>query len=1743
LDADGRTLTLRDVQQNHVVRVHNLPAPRIDASITSLPSGRVLIWGGADARGELQRDGFWFDPDLQTLKPAEGLSLSARSAHTATVLTDGRVLFVGGRSNGKSAELWDERSDRIVEVQGGRLSHRVGHQARLLSDGRVRLFGGKEVSRVFQADEWFDPVASQFTTGQLKAEPTPTLGLAGSLPAQGTQNVLPNARLSVRFTQPVRMTELNTASVTLLGPGGAAALKVVPAEDGRLVFATPSQDLFPDSKYTLLIDGVHAAEGKPLPLIAIDFKTIALSARDDAAGTGQQDADRDPAPAVGTQITTGAETSDTPHCSPVRGRKLPCRPNSQLREGAWTPGRDNTDSRWRLQGHQPELMRSTIMARITEAVGFTTVIGRILRVDGVPVANVDVSVGNQAARTDAAGHFTLYNAPSGRQELYVDGTTANSPGAEYGQFVVGVDIEAGKLTQLPYTMYLPRITSRDKVKIASPLAHDVVLTHPDMPGLQVQVPAGTVIRDRKGRLVRELAIVPTPVNRAPFPVADNYPMYFTLEPGGALIQGLKPEAAQGVRVFYPNYDGHPKGTQANFWIYDPAEGWRVYGKGRVTSDGTRFAPEAGVALHQTMGGSYSVSTDDPPTEPDKPPCNEACGSAQSGGGASAGDPIDLKTGEFFYSETDIAIKDIVPLTLSRSYRPHDLKKREFGFGTAANFNYKLYAPSSGTYDTMELVLPSGVPIPFQRISGTGLSGEWRQAGSTTTYNGALLEFVYDGFGHGYRLTFRDGSRMQFGNYAPNPLQWMEDRFGNRTEFAYDAGFVSDIVSPSGRSLSIEYDSNNRIESVTDHTGRAWGYSYNSFGLLDNVTFPDQTYRHYEYKIQSDGISLIQHRVEAVFDQRGHRVLLNEFEPVGLGWSGRVVKQTQADGGVYNIQYDHVDGATTGVLVTQPDGSKRRIVFDASSPYPKTDTVGYGTPLAQTVEFERNVYGQITARTDPLGRRTEYQYNSQGRISHIVYLAGNALVKSIDLAYTAEGDLASITDQLDRMISLTYTNGCATSITNALEKTITLTCNAAGRQTSVTDSLNNTTILHYQDYEMVGITDPAGRSVSFRYDALGRLVATQDMEGNVSRREYDVFDRLSKYIDAAGNATEYEYDANGNLAAVLTPNGNGVTYTYDDRNLQLTRTDGLSQSEEWTYDQNGRVETYFDRNGQTTEYDYDQLGRQTAVSYHDGSTIGAAYDAGNRLLSLTDSLSGVLAWEYDDLDRVVLSTSPQGSIGYEYDAADRRISMTVAGQAKIEYQYDLIDRLQRILQGSEIVEFDYDDANRLIETTLPNGVKGGYAYNLAGQVTGIAWLKPDGTLLGDLGYGYNDVGRQVAQTGSFSSQLLPASSIGVNKFDDNNRQTYYSGQSLIYDDNGNLVSDGARTFVWNARNQLSEIKQGGSIVAAFSYDALGRRYSRTENGQTVMYLHEGHDPVLETRGSDESPILVGPKIDQRFARTEPTGRTYYLTDALGSTRALTNAVGNVVQRYDYSPYGETVQTSGGFTNPYQYMGRERDATGLYYYRARYYSTGMGRFISEDPIGLIGGSNAYRYVSNDPISRNDPLGLVDSVTMACMQQPELCVELFGDITEGQATVQRALGNECAAQYYDALGELAEATRPLVVTAQLASLLAAPISGLTGKLGKVRNGHLADNVHPTTGIPFNNRGFPDFSGVATAEVKITQTGTRAGDYRAANDAAGLKGTPDGFTWHHHEDGTTMQLVPTEIHAKTGHTGGFKR
>jgi RHS repeat-associated protein len=272
--------------------------------------------------------------------------------------------------------------------------------------------------------------------------------------------------------------------------------------------------------------------------------------------------------------------------------------------------------------------------------------------------------------------------------------------------------------------------------------------------------------------------------------------------------------------------------------------------------------------------------------------------------------------------------------------------------------------------------------------------------------------------------------------------------------------------------------------------------------------------------------------------------------------------------------------------------------------------------------------------------------------------------------------------------------------------------------------------------------------------------------------------------------------------------------------------------------------------------------------------------------------------------------------------------------------------------------------------LANGIVLSYAYDNANRLTGITYTQ-GATTLGNLTYSYDANGRRTGIGGSYAQADLPAA-ISTAAYNGANQLTTWGSATLGYDANGNLTGDGSNTYTWDARNQLASLS--GGAVASFQYDALGRRIGKTVAGTATGFLYDGINPVQELTGSTpKANLLTGLGVDETFSRTDVSGTRHFLTDALGSTLALTDGAGTVQTSYSYEPYGKTTASGAANDNSIEYTGRENDGTGLYFYRARYYHPGLQRFVAEDPIGLAGGINQYAYVVENPISYTDPMGL--------------------------------------------------------------------------------------------------------------------------------------------------------------------------
>ena len=1473
-----------------------LEHPRGGHTATMLGDGRVLIVGGIGRSGGIESQAEIFDPTDGTLSAVD-LKLSPRSGHTATLLTDGRVLLTGGLSDDgtrlDTAELWNPSDSSVTTVPLG--AARSGHHATLQEDGTILLTGGGP------RDEVFVPGADVVVAAGAAASSSPVI-FAGSLPIDGELRANVQTRISLRFSGRLTAASVGSDTVRLSGPGGLVSTSLAFAEGGRLIVVTPRGALTPNSRYVLSAHGLRAFDGTSLSAFTVGFNTAGAA----------------------------SELSARPHEDDIW----------RVAGGRWRTGAPR--SPWQ---DLPPLVAPG---------GATALAGQVLRLNGTPLAGVEVEISGRRGRSDRTGRFllTLDALETGRHVLEIHGASANQPGRTYGFFEAGVQVVGGETTPLPFTIWMPAIDTAHEVTIPSPTTQATVITTPYIPGLELHLPAGTVIRDEDGSRVTKVSITPIPVDRTPFPLpaGAEVPIYFTIQPGGAYVATYG-SGRKGARLHYPNYTAQAVGTRMDFWHYEPEDrGWYVYGRGEVEPSGRQVIPDPGVGIYEFTGAMISTGGTPPSSWP-------------TPGGPSGGDPVDLASGLFVMNKTDLVLRDVLPIALTRTYRPGDTTSRTFGIGSTHAYDLRLWRPSTSNYDDVALILPDGGRIEYDRIDGgtgfldmvqTHTSGPTAFYGSVITWNGT-----------GFDLTMKDGTVLVFGDYAP--LQAVRDRFGNTVRLVRNpSGTIARIESPNGRWIALTYDVSNRITDATDNLGRTVTYTYAS-NRLWKVTDAAGGVTEYTYDTS--------HRMLTIKDARGITYLTNTYDS-----NGRVDTQTLADGGVFEFDYT-LDGGgkVTQTDLTDPRGFVSRFTFNSAG-YHTSVVEALGTSLARTTTLVRDSGSQqVTSVTDPLNRETAYAYNSNGHITSIVRLSGTVDAVTTSFTYEpADNQIASVTDPLNHTTTFAYDyEGHLTTVADALNHQTTFTYNTAGQPLTVTNALNETVTFGYSGGDLVSMTSPLGQVTTLLTDGAGRVIRTTDPSGRSTQVNYDALDLVTSVIDAMSGVTSFTYDANGNLLTLTDARNKTTTWTYNNMDRAGTRTDPLSRQESYTYDVNGNPLTWIDRKGQVTSYTHDSLNRLTFTGYGTtgtpptyASTVTTSYDAGDRATQIVDSGAGTISRAHDLLDRLTQEVTPEGTVNYTYDAAGRRSTMTVAGQTLVSYTYDDADRLTGVTQGSASVALVYDDANRRTSLTLPNGIVLESTHDDDSQLTALTY-KLGGVTIGDLTYGYDGGGQRVSMGGSYARTGLP-STLTSATYDDANQIATWGGTSFSYDDNGNLTSDGAKTYTWNARNQMTGLSGGSS--ASFAYDGLGRRRSRTVSSTTTQFLYDGLNPVQElASGTPIANLLTGLGIDEYFSRTDSAGARHYLVDGLGSSIALADGSGTVQTNYTYEPFG-TVTTSGASnSNSVGFTGRENDGTGLNFYRARYYDPARGRFVSEDPaVYEEGDPNLYRYVWNNPISLTDPSG---------------------------------------------------------------------------------------------------------------------------------------------------------------------------
>lgn len=1192
------------------------------------------------------------------------------------------------------------------------------------------------------------------------------------------------------------------------------------------------------------------------------------------------------------------------------------------------------------------------------------VVGRVLSAtDAKPMPGLTLRLKLKVAVTDAEGYFRFRDAPLGYQLITFDLESLKrfKKGAHLHADPILINVEPGRVNEVNHPAYIVEASS-DFHLITPGKATTIKPSH--IPNLTLAIPEGTVIRADDGEPQTKVAFTEVAPDRVPpLPPQAGLRVAYLVSferPWGGM-------ANKRIPIAFPNNLHAEPGTKVQFWFYektttaDPnSHQWKVMGQGHVSPDGKQILPDSGTGQAQfCYAGVSTVGDTGAPRTCD--PGDRRC--------ANPGDPVDVSSGVFSYQKTDLVLPGVIPVDITRYYRTMVIGIGSFGQG--GTFNYDLFVKTVGT--TLSLQTPEVNRYIFSQ----GVDGKYRNT-TFPRWQGAVFTKFADGT---YELRLRDGMTWVF-----NSAGWLtqqRDRYGNQVTITRDAAnLVTQIQNPAGKTLTFTYKTVSRgdtffsvVASITDPLGRVWNYDYNVIrtARLASVTDPTGNVTTYTYGTAGPAPYAPTEGLLTITDPKGITWLKNQYDS-----GGRVIRQTLANGATYTYAYTLAGATITQTTVTDPRGYATTYRFTPVQYVSQIDAPGQTT--INTYDPATN---QLLSVKDALNRTTTFTYDANGNVASIQTPEANTTQFQYEPTYSR---LTQITDAMTpaNVTLFAYPSLTQTTITNPLGKVTTIAYNAAGQPLSVTDPLTHQTTFEYDSAGNLAATiDALGNRIERYYDTASRLLALRDPLGRFTRFQYDRLNRVTVIQDPLIGFTRFSYDANGNLLSVTDAKNQTTVYTYDVMDRLIVRKDPLNRQETYQYDRLGNLIQFKDRKNQTTTFAYDALNRRTGATYAD-ATATFGYDAINRLTSVNDSVGGTITWGYDAVSGGhhprVQETTTAGTMAVEYDEIGRRIKLSATGQGDTTYTYDAASQFKTVTKGAQTVSLSYDDAGRRISLTYPNGVVTSYGYDNANQVLTIGHVKTP-TTIEALTYTYDKGGNRSSQLRqNASASNLPTALAAANiSYDVANELTRWNNAAtnITYDNNGNLATETqggvTTTYTWDGRNRLTGIARTG-LTASFIYDGMGRRTSKTINGTTTGFWYDGNDVYAElTGGMPSATYIRGLRIDEPYIRKGGSDE-FYETDALGSSIALTNAVGASQTTYTYEAFGNTTQLGSVSTNAFQYTGRENDATGLYYYRARYYYPKIQRFESEDPIGFHGESvNLYAYVWNSPLFQIDPSGL--------------------------------------------------------------------------------------------------------------------------------------------------------------------------
>ncbi|MEY4591067.1 MAG: hypothetical protein RL497_3143, partial [Pseudomonadota bacterium] len=796
---------------------------------------------------------------------------------------------------------------------------------------------------------------------------------------------------------------------------------------------------------------------------------------------------------------------------------------------------------------------------------------------------------------------------------------------------------------------------------------------------------------------------------------------------------------------------------------------------------------------------------------------------------------------------------------------------------------------------------------------------------------------------------------------------------------YSFHFTWDGTGPSARCLRnwgdaidgqptydyhFAWDKPNRRAAVTDTRGGVTHYQFNENGLPTHIKSPEGVLTRYQYDEQ-----------------------------------GRLLRTLLPGGEQESFQRD-----SQGLLqlYTNPAGERYQW-----SHTPQGQVEQFNDPNGATWRYQYNGQGQLVQTINPLGQSTHYQYNELGFINRLTNAEGH----SWHYLWNGKGELTAVRNPQGQHTRYTY--------------------NPQGQVEQITWPDNQTSQYRYTPQgQLAEHTSPDGAKASWAYSALGLVTQTTDSAGLTTQYSYDGLSQVTKRTNPNGQTLHYHYDGERNLIGLTNEKGERyqLNYDLDERLIEEIGFDGRHQR--YLYSPAGHLhEAQELHQGQLinrTQYQRDGLGRLLQQNSQGNSRAADyctyKYDPAGRLIQAQNP-HRTLRWQHNAIGQVVEDWQDNQRLSHQYTPAGQRSQTTLPGGEVINYAYtpegqlhhlhyqnQLIAQIERDAAGRELTrshgnqlntQYRYDPQGRLTAQRTGKQQSGGgfnalsqrrYSYTSQGNLAQI-----DDQLRGSTRYHYDATQRLTQVQGPNPEVFIhdPAGNllanttapISENQKAPGNRLNLFGDAHFHYDTSGNRTQQTRGKqgtlkthYQYNSLNQLTAIAVNG-VITQYAYDPLGRRISKRSEGKSVEFLWLG-DQLLSERCLINDAVAEGvsktylfkPNSFEPIAFVQNASIYYYHLDHLGTPQEITNQQGELVWAVSYKAYGNlAVAFKMEVENNLRFAGQYFDEeSGLHYNRFRYYDPACGRFINQDPIGLLGGVNNYLYVPN-PTGWVDPLGL--------------------------------------------------------------------------------------------------------------------------------------------------------------------------